>query len=75
MHSRNIQAGSGWRSERTCGGVFLIQAVLTMTSEREEKNWNELKRVRMSRGTGTLVDPQTGGLASEYTGSNKRAGI
>ena len=45
-----IKVGSGRRSERTCCGVFLIQAALTMTSEREEKGRNGLRETGVRRG-------------------------
>ena len=42
---------------------------------REGKDRNGLREVGMRRGTGILVDPQTGELTRGYTGLNNGTGI
>ena len=66
---------SGQKSEQACCGIFLIQAALMMVSDREERDWNGLRETGVRRGTGTLVDPQTGELTRGYMGLNKGTGI
>ena len=46
-----------------------------MASERKEGSRNGLRETGMSRGTGILVDPQTGELTRGYTGLNNGTGI
>ena len=75
-HADVFSCQSRFRSE-LAGGVDLIRAVLTMTSEWGIKIGIDLKvnGEGLSEGTGTLVDPQTEELASGHTGLNNRAGI
>ena len=46
-----------------------------MALERKERGQNGLREIGMRRGTGILVDPQTGELTRGYTGLNNGTGI